>query len=157
MPNHRTHLIAGLTSGVILAYVIKQYHEPAMQTIPHLFLCIGFALAGSIFPDIDIDSKMQRIFWPVITIILLLALLTAQFHLFIAFGTMSFFVALVRHRTITHRFWFVIGFPAALAWYLGAQRQALVTVAYVYALFFIVGACSHIVLDRSMSKLKRKK
>lgn len=154
MPNHRTHLLTGLASAVLLAYILKQYNAHLVQTIPHLLLCICFALAGSIFPDIDIDSKMQRMFWPAITIILLLTLFTAQFHLFIILTVITFFITLIGHRTITHEFWFVMSFPCALAWYLTTQRK-LTPFVYVCALFFIVGACSHIFLDRTMSKLKR--
>lgn len=154
MPNHRTHLVVGLTSAAVLIYTLNQINANTFHTMWQMPLCIGLALTGSIFPDIDIDSKMQRLFWPIIAIVLFIALLKSKFNLFFILAACTIFVMLIRHRTITHRFWFVISFPFALAWYLGTAKVQTPFV-YVAALFFVVGACSHIFLDRTMSRLKR--
>ncbi len=156
MPNHRTHLVAGLASAAALIYVLNHINANLFQAMWHMPLCIGLALTGSIFPDIDIDSKMQRLFWPVIAIVLFAALLKSKFYLFFILVACTFLVMLIKHRTITHRYWFIIGFPLALAWYLATMKVQSPFV-YICALFFIIGACSHIFLDRTMSRLKRYK
>lgn len=156
MPNHRTHLVTGLTCATVLVYALNQINAHTFQDLWQMPLCIGLALTGSIFPDIDIDSKMQRLFWPIIAIVLFAALVKSKFYLFFILAACTIFVMLIRHRTITHQFWFVISFPFGLAWYLGTTKVQTPFV-YVSALFFVVGACSHIFLDRTMSRLKRYK
>lgn len=155
MPNHRTHLTAGLVSSALLIYAINLFDASFLKSPSLIFLYACFALAGSIFPDIDIDSKMQRMFWPLITIAVGITLVFSQWHLFFILTISVLFVASIGHRTITHSVWFSLFFPLLLAWYIQSNHPMLRSIAYTSAFFFSVGAWSHIFLDRTVSKYKR--
>ncbi len=156
MPNHKTHLVAGLVCGLVLTAMFKHFYPQSMNQIYNSFLYTSFALAGSLFPDIDIKSKIQLMFWPVATVFILIALATSQINLFMIISFFVFFIVLVGHRTITHQFWFVTLFPFLLALYV-IKIKAPKNIIFFCVIYFIVGAYSHIVLDRTMTYFKKKR
>ena len=147
MPMYKEHLLGGFVSGMIVLFFIANY--VCYYTIPVLTFLewLLFALAGSLFPDVDIKSKGQKLFYWVIVTLILLTLFKGNLSLSIYLALFSILPMLVRHRGLFHCTWFIVIFPlvaAALASvYLPNYRYSL----FYDASFFIAGALSHLLMD----------
>jgi len=147
MPMYKEHLLGGFASGMIVLFFIANY--VCCNTIPVLTSLewLLFALAGSLFPDVDIKSKGQKLFYWVIVTLILLSLFKGNLSLAIYLALFSILPMLVRHRGLFHCTWFIVIFPlvaAALASvYLPNYRYSL----FYDASFFIAGALSHLLMD----------
>jgi len=144
---YKEHLLGGFASGMIVLFFIANY--VCCNTIPVLTSLewLLFALAGSLFPDVDIKSKGQKLFYWVIVTLILLSLFKGNLSLAIYLALFSILPMLVRHRGLFHCTWFIVIFPlvaAALASvYLPNYRYSL----FYDASFFIAGALSHLLMD----------
>lgn len=148
MPFYKEHLMGGFASGMIVLFFIANY--VCCYTIPILTTLewLLFALAGSLFPDVDIKSKGQKLFYWVIVALILIALYKGNLNLAIYLSLFSILPMLVRHRGLFHCTWFIVLLP------LGAAALASVYLPPIYrhslfydASFFIAGALSHLLMD----------
>ncbi len=153
MPGYKTHLCGGLV--VFLSAVALLLSITDLPGFFELSIYLSCALLGSIFPDIDVASKMQRLFFVGSTGVLSCALLTNRTHLFLVIGGCVLLVTLLRHRTLTHQIGFLVSMPIFFS--LGAVYLYNLPFNFVaYAcLFFVAGCVSHVVLDRTKTKLTR--
>lgn len=113
----------------------------------------GACLAGSLFPDIDIKSKGQKLFYTIMAPFYLF--LFSNGHLFLSFsvGLTALMAILCNHRGLFHSWWFIIIFSclwgeALLRLFPTNQNQIILG-----TLFFIGGALSHLLLDFGPKKL----
>lgn len=152
MPGYKTHLIGGLGAFFVTTMIINSI---VILTPKEQLFYLVCSLIGSIFPDIDIRSKMQRLFFIVVTGALTCTLWMNKTSLFLILSACVLLVNIIRHRTITHQLSFLTIMPLFFA--LGG--------IYVYRLpfnlmmrscfFFITGCLSHIILDQTQTKFKR--
>jgi len=156
MPNYKTHLVGGAVSFV-LVYKLAALCAPSHQiSIIPAVGGLGLTLLGSIFPDIDIPSRMQTLFYQVMALVLLVTLLFQFWKLFLSACALSCIIFLLRHRTITHRPWFLLLFPLAiLGYFLKISSVSLHLGLFLYSCF-VIGALSHILLDFGIKKLFRR-
>ena len=143
MPSYRGHLVGGVVTYLLMLQCIK-YAQPNIDVI---FQGLLFCLLGSLFPDIDIQSKGQKLFYQALFIIILLIIAYHRMELLVPVAVVSFIPLLLNHRGITHNPWFVLFLglcmPIASHWYHPELWQLAVKAAF----FFIVGGWSHLVLD----------
>lgn len=157
MPGYKTHLIAGTCAAMGMhAFLASNtpYLAPPLSALPLFCLC---SLLGSIFPDIDIPSKMQRIFYKTACVIIIIAIMQQSPT---TLSIITFFIILIpfiKHRTITHHPLFIILFPCALLAYVPHTDSSFFTSGFIAYLFFIIGAISHIMLDRIQSLYQQLK
>ncbi len=153
MSNYKGHLAGGLFFYLITLYGIASYYVcPALPTAIEWLL---FALAGSLFPDVDIKSKGQNYFYWLIFALLLFLFFMKRFTLMAIVGVIAVIPQLVRHRGIFHRLWFVILLPIFLAMALCLYIPSCKTIIFFDALFFVVGALSHLWLDLGLRRMLR--
>ena len=172
MPNYKTHLAgdfcaAFCTLALVTSYNLYQFsHDPLMLA---WYLCC--ALAGSLFPDVDIKSKGQRLFYFLICILSIIIILKQQWHVLSVMTLVMFFPLMVPHRGITHQTWFVVMVPLIVPCVAAALNPRLLLPAFVGYLFFVAGALSHLILDfglknflqrglfagKKVKRIKRKK
>ena len=153
MPNYKSHLVGGalaFTGTLKLTYSL--WNQPTVIQIP---VCLAICLLGSLFPDIDVTSKMQRLFYLAAAITLPVTLLYQQWTLFFVITGVAFFITYLRHRTLTHNMWFIISMPALLLLYLSHQNKAIFNQAFLWYLYFVAGALSHVILDKTVTTFKR--
>ncbi len=148
MPGYRTHLIAGTLVFAGCASLAAPFMHPEDKTICVWALFLGSTLLGALFPDIDVPSKMQRFFYIMVIGVLAIALVVKNYTLFMGTGAGAIAVAFLRHRTITHRVWFMtllacVLMGAGIFFFPSSERWCLLA-----GLFFVVGAWSHLLLDR---------
>ncbi len=145
MPGYKTHLVGGAVTFVCLQAVLS---SPISTTPLIMFQWLGATLLGALFPDVDIKSKGQGLFYKGMLICLALLLWKKQVYLFVAMSFLALVPVLVRHRGLFHRVWFVIVVPFSVAFVAGNSFPASSTLFFYNACFFSAGALSHIMLDR---------
>jgi hypothetical protein len=118
-----------------------------------LFL-LGITLLGSLIPDLDITSKIQRIFYFCVIIAFLVFLLAHQWTHLLATSGLAIVIGLLRHRTILHHPVFLALLPLPIIYYMSNNNFSLYS-TILPALFFIGGAWSHLLLDFGL-KMRRK-
>ena len=150
MPNYQTHLAGGALAFAATLVCIVPYAHPTVLSAGEWLL---FALAGSLFPDIDIKSKGQKYFYWMILILLLILAYTKRFIPLAIISIVSTIPLISKHRGLFHRAWFVIAAPLGVWYVLSLQYPALKMALLFDMLFFIAGALSHLWLDMGLKKM----
>ncbi len=148
MSMYRGHLLGGFAAylAVIVLYGIWQ------DTFAHNFHGLLATLAGSLFPDIDIRSKGQRLFLKLLFIAVVFCLfLQASFPLMMLL-IFSVLPIIFPHRGLFHDTIFVFTLSAfvagSLIYIMPENSYTILTLFF----FFYVGVISHLVLDKGMKR-----
>lgn len=151
MPSYRGHLIGGVLTYLGMLQFIK-YAQPNSPIVLQGFL---FCLLGSLFPDIDVKSKGQKIFYMLVLIFLCYCLIQQRLDLFIAVSLLGLIPLLVRHRGLFHEIWFLLllTFVSFICFKSCSKQDELLLLAN--SSFFFMGCLSHVVLDRLLTWAKR--
>ena len=154
MPGYKGHLLGGLGAfGLTVALLLSAtVLKPTFLLAIQWLLC---CLAGSLFPDVDTKSKGQKYFYWLLCALFVFLFLNNQYYLM---GVLSFIAVLpmlVPHRGLFHRLWFVILFPALLAFGVNCYVAGCSTIIASNTLFFITGAISHLWLDLGFRRMVR--
>jgi hypothetical protein len=107
-----------------------------------------FALFGALFPDIDIKSRGQNIFYVLLACAYAGALMMGKLAWSPFFVVAALFPMLVSHRGISHRFWFMVLLSVSFGFCLSMYFPAYAQAAWLNALFLGAGMLSHLVLDK---------
>jgi len=150
MSSYKGHLLGGFTTFLIVQQVsTTMFAQPRLGTKEILF-AVSFCLLGSLFPDIDIKSFGQKIFYNLLAVLLLAAILAHQWGLLSVLSLISIFPLLVKHRGIIHTVGFVMLVPVALPLIIQYNSPGLAHMAWLCYLYFTTGALSHLLLDRGI-------
>jgi hypothetical protein len=144
MPGYRHHLAGGALIFFVSLVVVLHWCVPTSLTLIEWGLC---ALAGSLFPDIDTKSKGQRYFYWLLFLVLCILMVLRRYKAFAFISIMALIPHMVHHRSICHRVWFVIMVPCVTALGVATCMPGCTRILLYDALFFILGALSHIWLD----------
>jgi hypothetical protein len=151
MPKYKTHLVGGFSTFILIIFFGVQLNSLKelswQQFLVGLFLC----LVGSLFPDIDTNSVIQKILYLSLFPAIFIALFSKSWGLFFLFSLIAIAPLFTRHRGITHRAWFILAIPLILAIFLGCNTKASKTFL-IYYLCFTAGALSHLILDFGVKK-----
>ena len=156
MPGYRGHLIGGAITFAAVYATLRVINPESVTFAKDIFSGLVLCLAGSLFPDIDIKSVGQRIFYFAIFPILLLAILTKQFSLLTIVSLLSVIPVLVSHRGLIHKWWFLVFVPLLVPMLLLYNHSALVAPALISYVFFVSGALSHVLLDYGLWRFIKK-
>jgi len=151
MPSYRVHLVGGLLTYLALLQMIK-CSDPSYMTI---FQGLLFCLLGSLFPDIDVKSKGQNIFYSLLLGLLVLLLYKQQYCLFAVTSLLGIIPMLVKHRGIFHHIWFLFLISLFATWLVQTWCSYWAGVMMNNCWFFFVGTVSHVALDRVVTQFKR--
>lgn len=152
MSNYKGHLAGGIFAYLIALLCIVSLQFVNFTTSLEWLL---FALAGSLFPDVDIKSKGQKLFYWVMLLLMMILIINNQKQTLIIVAVLSVIPLLVRHRGIFHKLWFVILIPLFVAWILCLYFPTCEKTIMYDCLFFIVGAISHLWLDLGLKRMLR--
>lgn len=151
MPGYKGHLVGGAVAYGLTVYLLRSLN-PTTITLIEWFIC---ALAGALFPDVDTKSKGQKYFYSGLWIVLLGLFFFEKFKLVAIVSCCCMVPLLVTHRGLLHRTWFLIGLPAGLAFLGCTWMPGCADLFVCNALFFIVGALSHVWLDLGLVRMFR--
>jgi hypothetical protein len=155
MPGYRGHLAGGALFYVLALLVLIKSLRCAFSD-QDVLIGLVMCLLGSLFPDIDIKSKGQKLFYTCFLGVLLLALYYNNMDLFIM-GSLACFVPLLsRHRGVSHRYWFIVIVPLLIPFALQQMGSPLQCQSFMFYGFFVLGALSHLVFDFGARRVFRK-
>jgi len=145
---YRGHLVGGLASYFLLITLFSI----SQGFFAHNFLGCIAALAGSLFPDIDIYSKGQRLFLKVLLLLFLLCLFFRASIPVVILALFSSLPILFPHRGLFHDIFFVATLSVLAAGGLIYMLPHHTEQIVITALFFFVGVLSHLILDKGFKK-----
>ncbi len=156
MPSYRVHLIGGAVVFGIIHQVastlgVMSKHGPIV-----IIALLGITLIGSLFPDIDVTSRIRQLFYMTLVPCLPLAYFFNP-KLFGVLVCITSIMLLLRHRGVTHKPWFLAFVPLSLAGVCILKRPEAWEVYTLGAICFFLGALSHIALDYFVSHIIMKK
>lgn len=152
MPGYKGHLAGGVVIYFIAFYVMTFYIAPTFLTGLEWLL---FTLAGALFPDVDVKSRGQNYFYWIVLCLLILLITLHRWKIVALTSILATIPLLVRHRGIFHRAWFVVMIPLTAAGVLSSYVPQHSMRMWIDALFFTVGALSHLWLDLGLRKMFR--
>jgi membrane-bound metal-dependent hydrolase YbcI (DUF457 family) len=147
MPGYKGHLVGGIIAfGLLFIALISLIftQQPSHVMIGEWLLC---ALAGALFPDIDVKSKGQKYFYYVVLVCLAVLAYQQRFQMLTCFSFVMITPMLVKHRGIFHSPRFVIALPLLVWVIIATLLPQRTSQFFVDTLFFIGGALSHLWLD----------
>ena len=151
MPSYRGHLIGGVLTYLGMLQIIRY-----VQPDPHIiFQGLLFCLLGSLFPDIDIKSKGQKVFYFLLLLFLFYCLWMQRWDLFVALSLLGITPLLVRQRGLFHEVWFLLCLTLGIIICLQSCNKLCDPLLLANSSFFFVGCLSHVALDRLLTRLKR--
>ena len=150
MPGYRGHLVGGAVAFGVIFLGARNIVQPTWLT---LIEWLGFALLGSLFPDIDIKSKGQKVFYWFTLLLFITLIIQRKFQLLSYVSILAVIPLLVRHRGLFHRLWFIIGMPILVAALVVNCSPKYAQPIAFDTLFFIGGAISHLWLDLGLRQM----
>jgi len=152
MPGYKGHLAGGMGVYFMLMSICLLYFRPTLLTAIEWSF---FALAGSLFPDVDTKSKGQKYFYRVIVLLLIFLAVQMKWRELAGVSLIAMLPQLVSHRGLFHRLWFVILFPAMIAYAISLYFPCHHEIIMYDYFFFIAGAISHLWLDLGFKRMIR--
>lgn len=147
MPNYKTHVWGGVAAYALVLYLFLLLRIMVYPSLFQMLFWFGCAVAGSLFPDIDIKSRGQQYFYRLLFLILLFCMNIKHFTAVCACGILAIIPLLVKHRGLFHQLWFLVGAPFLMSFFLiqifPSQKIHILTGIF----FFVIGCISHIWLD----------
>ena len=154
MAGYKGHIAGGLVTAVACTFAVSllPYEQlsayadllQGWQTLAGVFIV---AMLFALFPDVDIKSKGQSLFYWLIFIVDALLIWNKQIQAAAYLGVIALLPLLSKHRGWTHSVVaaFLVPSPIVLVPYLYSER--IVAVAVLFYGAAVVGYLSHIALD----------
>jgi membrane-bound metal-dependent hydrolase YbcI (DUF457 family) len=161
MAGYRGHISIAFLFGVVLVIGLS-FTSVAMamewpERIINALVILWIAVLFGLFPDVDIKSKGQLLFYWLFFLLDGILLLTEHYQEAAFLGFLAMIPILSKHRGWTHTFWAMLLVPAPIL--VGPMYFAgePVTDGLPYYLGAIVGYFSHLVADGMVIKRKRRR
>jgi len=150
MPGYRAHLVGGMVVYGITIYLLRSFCGTVFVAAEWLI----FSLVGSLFPDLDTKSKGQGYFYQILLIAMIILAIQRKFLIMTFLGVAAIFPIIARHRGLFHSLVFIVAFAAAVGLIVLLYAPEYKYVVMFDAIFFVVGAFSHVSLDYIVTFLK---
>jgi hypothetical protein len=147
------HIVAGIVVWVVSLPLLQRY----VVSSPKLVILLLCAISGALFPDIDIKSKGQRLFFSIMVPLYIFSFVYGRYVLCGCITFIAVLPSLVSHRGIFHRLWFIVAiaciFGVALISILPTHKDFI----KIGTIVFMCGALSHLVLDFGVCGMLHRK
>lgn len=151
MPGYKGHLFGSSIAYLIILYFFYYWFNPSLLTMLEWGI---FTSAGALFPDIDVKSKGQHLFYIIIFFIFLILLIHDCYKIVACLSIFVLIPLLVAHRTLFHRTWFIIALPCLVGLVVMHCMPNHADIIFMDVFFFIVGALTHLWLDLGFRMFK---
>ncbi len=151
MPSYRGHLVGGLVTYIGILQLFKNMHLSGFMIVQGLVFC----LLGALFPDIDVKSKGQKVFYSILLCLLIWLVYKQMYCLFAVMSFLGIIPILVRHRGIFHHIWFLFSMAVLSTLAIKSWCGTFENMMLYNCWFFFAGTVSHVVLDRFISGCKK--
>lgn len=147
MPTYKTHLVGGVVT-FLLSLIVAGSLCNTISFAPHDYLLyLAATCLGALFPDIDTRSMIQRFLLFLILILCICAFIYQWWVLLVGVLFVILWLAIVKHRTTTHRKRFIFLLPLVIIAFVAIKYPEYLKQAVIAYAFFVSGALSHIFLD----------
>jgi hypothetical protein len=156
MPGYRVHLVGGAIAAVLALSLLVVAGCLSVQQ-DYLLMLYSFmsALAGALFPDIDVKSKGQNYFYWIVFLLLLYYYSEQQFDRCAGIALICTLPLLTKHRGILHNIWFLILLIGSCMALVVTYCKAHVAMLCPILSFFLLGMISHLWLDLGIRRMLR--
>lgn len=146
MSNYREHKNAGIMVSLVMAIGFGITYQEHNLTWLQFVICILSTFLFSLFPDVDIKSKVSKRFYWAVFIAIASCYIMNYHALGNVIAMVSIFPQLVKHRGIMHSTLFALGFPLILLYgtYIGQYGLEFGICLYIASVF---GYLTHLVKD----------
>ena len=145
-----TLFVLGYIALLAYAFSVDAAYEQfsVLEQIGYPLGLVALALLFGLWPDVDTNSKGQRIFYAIFLVTDLFLIATEQFRAAAYLGLVALLPVLSHHRGWTHTWWAMLLIPSPLLIlpYLHVPERPLVGLPFYGAA--VVGYLSHLVVDR---------
>jgi membrane-bound metal-dependent hydrolase YbcI (DUF457 family) len=119
----------------------------ALERVGYPAVLVVLALLFGLWPDVDTNSKGQRLFYSIFFVTDLFLIVTEQFRAAAYLGLVALLPVLSPHRGWTHTWWAMLLIPSPLLIlpYLHVPERPLVGLPFYGAA--VVGYLSHLIVD----------
>ena len=155
MAGYKGHLVGAtlfvLGYIVLLGYAFSvdaAYEQfSALEQVGYPLSLVALALLFGLWPDVDTDSKGQRVFYSIFLVTDLFLIGTEQFRAAASLGLVALLPVLSQHRGWTHTWWAMLLIPSPLLLlpYLHVPERPLIGLPFYGAA--VTGYLSHLVVD----------
>lgn len=150
MPGYRAHLVGGMVLYGISIYLLRSFCGSVFVAAEWLI----FALVGSLFPDLDTKSKGQGYLYQILLIAMIILAIQRKFLIMTFLSIAAFIPIIARHRGLFHSLAFIVAFSVTIALVVLFYSPEYKYVVMFDAIFFIIGAFSHLSMDYIVTALK---
>ncbi len=147
MPGYRGHLFGGIVVYTILLFILTTFWMKGAISTHKLFIWLAACLLGSLFPDIDITSKGQKIFFIALLPAIALSIFYQKWMVLSLLCVSAYIPLIAKHRGITHKAWFSALLPATAIVASKSYKPQMLDDTLILCLFFFIGTISHLILD----------
>lgn len=154
MPNYKTHISAAIVCYYIILFAFIVYGKPIFD-LNHAISWLLSIVAGSMFPDIDIKSKGQKLFSLIFLFGIIISTLFKNYNTAIGISIFSFMPLLVKHRGLFHNLWFLMALVFIISKILIYKLPDYEWFIISNAIFFAIGIKTHIALDLGIIKFSK--
>lgn len=156
MAGYKGHLAGA--SVFAIGYLVVLGYAVSVDAVHHQFTdlerlgypvaLVTLVLLFGLWPDVDINSKGQRIFYSIFLVADIFLIVTERFRAAAYLGLVAMLPILSRHRGWTHTWWAMLLVPSPLLIlpYLHMPERPLAGLPFYGAA--VVGYLSHLVVDR---------
>ena len=155
MPSYKGHLAGGAAAYVITlaGVLISTALDPSLFAVLEWF---ALCMIGSLFPDVDIKSKGQKLFYMILLATMIILSSFEHWHALVFLSFMAVIPLCSKHRGLFHNLWFVVLLPITISWLICIfWLPHCSSIIFYDCLFFISGAISHLYLDLGFRRLFR--
>jgi membrane-bound metal-dependent hydrolase YbcI (DUF457 family) len=156
MSGYKGHLAGATVFGIayiaLLGYVFTieaAYRQFSfIEQIGYPLTLFVLAILFGLWPDVDTNSKGQKVFYSIFFVTDLFLIVTERFKAAAYLGLVALLPVLSRHRGWTHTWWAMLLVPSPLVIlpYLHMPERPLIGLPFYGAA--VVGYLSHLVMDR---------
>ncbi len=151
MPGYKAHIVGGIGVyiGVVIFFGLMYLYPPVT-----LFEWCGAMLIGSLFPDIDTKSKIQKIVYSCLLPVLFFLLVYEQFLSAGICACCGCIPLIVSHRGIFHAWWALATVCCVVGYILSSLFSVYSFLIISNIFFFFLGCMVHVALDFGGSRFR---
>ena len=145
MSGYKKHMFGGFFFMLLLLHF--GYHYLNTPTVTEIFWYFVIAIMFALWPDIDIKSKGQKLFYTLFLITDIYLIANQDYKISAFFGLFLILPILSKHRGWTHSYYAMFLIPLPILLYPMISSGAITFIGFPYYLSALTGYFSHIVLD----------
>lgn len=146
MSGYKSHMYGGIILMIIVIHFF--YHSFFNPSLIEILWYIIIAIMFALWPDVDIKSKGQKLFYIIFFITDIYLIITGQFKISAFFGLIIILPILSKHRGWTHSYLAMILIPSPILIYPMLSAGSIDLIGFPYYLAAITGYLSHLILDK---------